>query len=56
MDELVNEKLSLAAFETTLAQGVRSEKRLFHSTFATSDRLEGMSAFVAKRKPQFKNE
>src|SRR6266850_367302 len=43
------------AFETTLAEGVRFERRLFHSTFATADQKEGMAAFVAKRKPAFKN-
>lgn len=43
------------AFETTLAEGVRFERRLFHSTFATEDQKEGMAAFVEKRKPAFKN-
>ena len=43
-----------AAFETTLAQGVRFERRLFHSLFAFDDQKEGMAAFVEKRKPQFK--
>ena len=43
------------AFETTLAEGVRFERRLFHSTFATEDQKEGMAAFVAKRKPAFSN-
>jgi len=43
------------AFETTLAEGVRFERRLFHSTFATEDQKEGMAAFVEKRPPQFKN-
>jgi enoyl-CoA hydratase len=43
------------AFETTLAEGVRFERRLFHSTFATEDQKEGMAAFVAKRKPEFSN-
>jgi enoyl-CoA hydratase len=43
------------AFETTLAEGVRFERRLFHSTFATEDQKEGMAAFIAKRKPQFRN-
>jgi enoyl-CoA hydratase len=43
------------AFETTLSEGVRFERRLFHSTFATEDQKEGMAAFVEKRKPVFKN-
>ena len=43
------------AYETTLAEGVRFERRLFHSTFATEDRKEGMAAFVEKRKPAFKD-
>jgi enoyl-CoA hydratase len=43
------------AFETTLNEGVRFERRLFHSTFATEDQKEGMAAFVEKRKPDFKN-
>ena len=42
------------AFETTLTEGVRYERRLFHSTFAIDDRKEGMAAFVEKRPPQFK--
>ncbi len=43
------------AFETTLAEGVRFERRLFHSGFAIEDQKEGMAAFVEKRKPAFKN-
>jgi len=43
------------AYETTLAEGVRFERRLFHSTFATDDRKEGMAAFIEKRKPAFRN-
>ena len=43
------------AFETTLAEGVRFERRLFHSAFATQDQKEGMAAFAEKRKPAFKN-
>jgi enoyl-CoA hydratase len=43
------------AYETTLAEGVRFERRLFHSLFATEDQKEGMSAFVEKRKPNFRN-
>jgi enoyl-CoA hydratase len=43
------------AYETSLAEGVRFERRLFHSTFATEDRKEGMEAFIDKRKPAFHN-
>jgi enoyl-CoA hydratase len=43
------------AFETTLAEGIRFERRLFHASFATEDQKEGMAAFVDKRKPAFKN-
>jgi len=43
------------AYETTLAEGVRFERRVFHSLFATEDQTEGMNAFVEKRAPQFKN-
>ncbi|HZU91602.1 MAG TPA: enoyl-CoA hydratase [Stellaceae bacterium] len=43
------------AYETSLGEGVRFERRLFHATFATEDQKEGMAAFIAKRKPAFKN-
>jgi enoyl-CoA hydratase len=43
------------AYETTLAEGVHFERRLFHSLFATEDQKEGMAAFVEKRKPVFKH-
>src|SRR3984893_17006971 len=44
------------AWETTLTEGVRFERRLFHATFATEDRKEGMTAFIEKRKPTFRDE
>ena len=44
-----------AAFETTLAEGVKTERRLFLSLFATEDQKEGMTAFAEKRKPAFRN-
>ncbi len=43
------------AFEVSLAEGVRFERRAFHSLFATKDQKEGMAAFVAKRPPKFEN-
>jgi enoyl-CoA hydratase len=43
------------AFETTLAEGVRFERRVFHALFATDDQKEGMAAFVAKRPTKFRN-
>ena len=43
------------AYESTLAEGLIFERRLFQSLFATEDQKEGMAAFVAKREPQFKD-
>lgn len=43
------------AYETTLTEGIRFERRVFHSTFATEDQKEGMSAFAEKRKADFKH-
>jgi enoyl-CoA hydratase len=43
------------AFETSLAEGVRFERRIFHSLFATLDQTEGMYAFIEKRPPKFEN-
>jgi len=43
------------AYETTLAEGIRFERRLFHSCFALEDQTEGMAAFAEKRKPAFRN-
>ena len=43
------------AYETTLAEGVTYERRLFHSLFATADKKEGMNAFMEKREPQFRD-
>jgi enoyl-CoA hydratase len=43
------------SYETTLAEGVRFERRLFHSMFATADQKEGMAAFVEKRKAKFEH-
>ncbi len=43
------------AYETTLAEGIRFERRMFHASFGTSDQKEGMSAFAEKRRPDFSN-
>jgi enoyl-CoA hydratase len=43
------------AYETTLAEGIRFERRVFHAMFATDDQKEGMAAFAEKRKAAFKN-
>ena len=43
------------AYETTLEEGIRSERALFYSTFALDDHVEGMEAFSEKRKPNWKN-
>jgi enoyl-CoA hydratase len=43
------------AYETTLAEGLRFERRLFHSLFALDDQKEGMAAFTEKRKANFVN-
>jgi enoyl-CoA hydratase len=43
------------AFETSLAEGIRFERRIFHSLFATADQKEGMAAFIEKRPAKFQN-
>ncbi len=43
------------SFETSLQEGLLFERRLFHSLFATKDQTEGMTAFVEKREPQFRD-
>jgi len=43
------------AYESPLSDGIAYERRLFHSLFGTEDKNEGMEAFLAKRKPAFKN-
>jgi enoyl-CoA hydratase len=44
------------AFETSLAEGLRFERRIFHASFATADQKEGMAAFAEKRPPAFRHE
>jgi enoyl-CoA hydratase len=51
---LVKESVN-RAFETSLSEGVRFERRVFHSIFATADQKEGMAAFIEKRPAQFKH-
>ncbi len=43
------------AYETTMSEGIRFERRVFHAMFATEDQKEGMAAFAEKRKPKFTN-
>ena len=43
------------AYESTLAEGILFERRVFHSMFATADQKEGMAAFVEKRKAKFEH-
>lgn len=50
---LLTKRAINAAFETTLTQGVSTERSLFLSLFGTADQAEGMAAFVEKRKPRF---
>uniref|UniRef100_G3NUM5 Enoyl-CoA hydratase, mitochondrial n=1 Tax=Gasterosteus aculeatus aculeatus TaxID=481459 RepID=G3NUM5_GASAC len=54
-DRINAQNAKQSAFELTLAEGNRLEKRLFHATFATDDRKEGMTAFVEKRKASFQD-
>ena len=44
-----------SSFETTLTEGIKVERRIFHSTFGTADQIEGMAAFSEKRAPNFTN-
>jgi len=52
---MINKESVNRAFETTLAEGIRFERRLFHSTFAIEDQKEGMAAFAEKRKADWKH-
>ena len=52
---MINKESVNRAFETTLAEGIRFERRLFHSTFAIEDQKEGMAAFSEKRSAEWKH-
>jgi enoyl-CoA hydratase len=52
---IANKEAINAALETPLNEGLRLERRLFYSLFATEDQKEGMAAFIAKRPPEFKH-
>ena len=54
MAKLAKQAVNIA-YETTLEEGVRSERALFYSTFALEDHVEGMQAFSEKRKPAWRN-
>ncbi len=51
---LIKESVNLS-YESPLSEGVRQERRMFHSTFGTEDQKEGMKAFIEKRLPNFRN-
>ncbi len=51
---MVKESVNRAQ-ETTLAEGLRFERRMFHAVFASEDQKEGMAAFMEKRQPQFRD-
>ncbi len=50
---MLTKEMVCAAYETPLSQGVKLERRLFHSLFAFEDQKEGMAAFIEKRPPRF---
>jgi enoyl-CoA hydratase len=55
LSTIANKEAVNAAFETPMSEGLRLERRLFYSLFATEDQKEGMAAFIAKRAPDFKH-
>lgn len=55
LSAIANKEAVNAAFETSLNEGLKFERRLFYGLFATDDQKEGMAAFIAKRPPDFKH-
>jgi enoyl-CoA hydratase/carnithine racemase len=51
---MVKESVNRAQ-ESSLAEGIRFERRMFHAVFASEDQKEGMAAFLEKRTPQFRD-
>lgn len=56
MATMINKEAVNQAFETTLQAGIDYERRLLWASFTTEDRKEGMSAFLEKRKPEWKHQ
>ena len=52
---MVKESIN-ASYESSLSEGIRFERRLFHAAFATEDQKEGMKAFLEKRPAKFKHQ
>lgn len=52
---IMNKEAVNRSYETTLSEGLRFERRVFHSMFALEDQKEGMAAFTEKRQPSFRN-
>ncbi len=52
---MVTKEMVNKAYETTLAEGISFERRMFHAMFGTEDKNEGMGAFLEKRQPEWKN-